>query len=233
MGCFLFLCFLALQGDSLYNPGFPDYLRNVYCDGKYIISSPLRWKKEDVLKSAVVIGTGCVIMTQDDKTRDLLGGFGLGGFFSLIEPLGREGAIIALSALYLGGRFSGNEEMEKIALVCGESVFISGIIVGGLKVLTGRARPFTGQGPYFYSPVSISLSHQSFPSIHTATAFSIASCLTERYDNQWVKILGYGGAFMVGLARVYKDKHWVSDTFFGGVIGFGVGKMVSRLKQGG
>ncbi|NOX66590.1 MAG: phosphatase PAP2 family protein, partial [Chlorobi bacterium] len=40
-----------------------------------------------------------------------------------------------------------------------------------------------------------------------------------------------GSAGVVGAARIYHDKHWVSDVFLGGAIGYFVGRFVVNLNN--
>lgn len=62
---------------------------------------------------------------------------------------------------------------------------------------------------------------RSFPSAHTASAFSGASFLQRRYG--WdIGLPAYLGATYVGWSRVYGDKHYVSDVLAGAALAWGV-----------
>jgi membrane-associated phospholipid phosphatase len=149
----------------------------------------------------------------------------------VIEPLGAEGAVIALGSVYLSGYLLHDITLKRVALLCGESALISGVIGGTLKILLGRARPYTEEGAYSYSPFNIHGSHQSLPSVHTSTAFALASCLADEYENTLVGVIGYGVAIMIGLSRIHDNEHWVSDVFLGSVVGIGVGRTISKLHK--
>ncbi|MGJ1412751.1 phosphatase PAP2 family protein [Sphingobacterium thalpophilum] len=62
----------------------------------------------------------------------------------------------------------------------------------------------------------------SFPSGHTATAFSSAQFMFREYKdtNFWLSISGYSFAVFTGAYRTINDKHWVSDVVAGA--GFGI-----------
>jgi membrane-associated phospholipid phosphatase len=62
----------------------------------------------------------------------------------------------------------------------------------------------------------------SFPSGHTATAFSSAQFMFREYkDNNFgLSISGYSFALFTGVYRTLNDKHWVSDVVAGA--GFGI-----------
>lgn len=69
-----------------------------------------------------------------------------------------------------------------------------------------------------------SLSSDSFPSGHTAVAFSTATIIGDAYN---CGIITYPLAGLVGLARIYKEKHWASDVYFGAVLGLLIGRLNS------
>ena len=77
----------------------------------------------------------------------------------------------------------------------------------------------------------------SFPSGHAGSAFAVASVFAETYgeQNPWVPWVVYPIAAGTSLSRIDDDRHWLSDVFLGGAIGYFTGKMVARyspfLKQ--
>jgi membrane-associated phospholipid phosphatase len=76
---------------------------------------------------------------------------------------------------------------------------------------------------------------KSFPSGHTALAFSAASFIDRRYGEQygaWVPAL-YGAAALTGVARVEAQKHHWRDVLAGGAIGWGAARFWSEPVQGG
>jgi hypothetical protein len=81
-------------------------------------------------------------------------------------------------------------------------------IVYPTKTLTLRTRPDGSKD-------------NSFPSGHTATAFVGAEFLYQEYKDKsvWIGVGGYTVATLVGLSRIYNDRHWVSDVITGAGIG--------------
>jgi len=67
----------------------------------------------------------------------------------------------------------------------------------------------------------------SFPSGHTATAFTGAHILFREYRevSPWIGISGYAVATTVGVMRILNRKHWVSDV----VAGAGVGILSAEI----
>ena len=75
------------------------------------------------------------------------------------------------------------------------------VTVGLAKGAYGKLRPNTG-------------SETSFPSGHTAAAFSGASFIYARYENFW-GWLAYGAAAYTGYSRVWADAHFLDDVVAG------------------
>jgi len=61
----------------------------------------------------------------------------------------------------------------------------------------------------------------SFPSGHTATAFTGAHILFKEYRDAspWIGVAGYAAATTVGAMRILNQKHWFSDVVTGAGIG--------------
>ena len=78
-------------------------------------------------------------------------------------------------------------------------------------MLVGYDRPENGN-----AHIGPAVSNASFPSGHTAVAFSMATILGESYDIKW---LTYPVAALVGLSRIEQNAHWPSDLLAGAIIG--------------
>ena len=63
--------------------------------------------------------------------------------------------------------------------------------------------------------------YYSFPSGHTAEAFTSAEFLYQEYKNvsPWYGVAGYAIAATTGYLRMYNNKHWFSDVVAGAGIG--------------
>ena len=85
---------------------------------------------------------------------------------------------------------------------------VNGVVVEVGKYAVGRERPDNSN-------------HFSFPSGHTSTAFVAAEFLHQEYKNQsvWISVGGYSMATLIGVARIYNNKHWVSDVVTGAGVG--------------
>jgi len=73
--------------------------------------------------------------------------------------------------------------------------------------------------------------YRSFPSGHTTGAFAFASVMAMSIDNVYWKTGWYGSAALVGMARIYHNVHWISDTFFAAAISYSVASYVVNFKN--
>ncbi len=131
-------------------------------------------------------------------------------------------------ALYLGGLISRNAQWRQVGLQSMQAVFYSGLAVVTLKEIFGRARPYQQQGAYQFKPFSFEESWRSFPSGHAAIAFAFSTVMANSVSNFWWKSFWFAAAFTVAGARMYHNVHWLSDVVAGGLIGWNVGKIVTR-----
>lgn len=154
--------------------------------------------------------------------------------------LGGTGVLAGSVAALAVGRLTGNDRLSEVGLRTSEAIVASGAIVGLTKGLVGRQRPFLEKG----DPVDFFVGRgfgngglTSFPSGHTAAAFSAATVLSLEARRSWPRAapvltpLLYGGATAVGLARMYDSKHWASDVALGATIGTLSGIQVMRYND--
>ena len=158
-----------------------------------------------------------------------------------VQYFGDPGSVILSAGLYAIGRATGWRSGADIGLHSFEAVVLSGAITGGLKAITGRARPSASGGKdpdYFSFFGGISNNRfQSFPSGHTTAAFAVASAVTSE-SRRWspratwiVAPAMYGTATLVGLSRMYNNAHWASDVVLGAGIGTFSGLKVVRYSH--
>jgi membrane-associated phospholipid phosphatase len=120
-------------------------------------------------------------------------------------------------------------------------VLVANGVTGFLKGTLGRARPFvsndTNPRDFRFGGGFSSSDRQSFPSGHTTTAFAAAAAVTSEIRRlhpkatPYVATVMYGGATLVGLSRMYHNKHWASDVALGAAIGTFSGLKVVRYSH--
>ena len=135
-------------------------------------------------------------------------------------------AVIFSSSMYLGGLFWGSNSVRTTGRLLLESIVLSALTTQVIKYVTGRSRPFVGKGNADFNFFSLEDKYNSFPSGHTAVAFSMASVLSRQIDTWWAYAGFYSLALSTGGARMYYDKHWLSDVFLGAAIGIISGNVI-------
>ena len=144
--------------------------------------------------------------------------------------LGGPGPFLMGAGLFVAGRLSGMPRLADAGLHMTEAVVLAASLTGLGKGVFGRALPnvnvnnpddfqffrgfHDGNGPFV-----------SFPSGHAAASFAMAAVVTGEVD-RWhpglahiVGPIAYGGAGLVGLARMYQNVHWASDLPLAAAIG--------------
>ena len=105
------------------------------------------------------------------------------------------------------------------AAITGKSVILSLAIVNILKYSTLIMRPDNSN-------------NNSFPSGHTAFAFTLAEVLHQEYkDKPLIYITGYTIATTVGAMRILNNKHWLTDVLVGAGVGMAATKLVYATHQ--
>jgi membrane-associated phospholipid phosphatase len=158
-----------------------------------------------------------------------------------LEGISSPGAYIIGGGLYAAGRLTHNKNIADLGWHGTEAVLLSSVVTGVLKGTLGRARPFvvndTNPRDFKLLKGFSSSDRQSFPSGHTTTAFAAAAAVTSEVQHIWpratwyVAPLMYTGATLVGLSRMYHNKHWASDVVLGAGVGTFSGIKVVRYSH--
>jgi membrane-associated phospholipid phosphatase len=128
--------------------------------------------------------------------------------------------------MYLWGTFAKNEQQRETGFLSGEAALDAYIDTTMIKYVAGRDRPFTanGRGNFFDGG-------SSFVSQHSAVSWAIASVIAHEYPGPLTKILSYGMAGAVSVARVEAHQHFMSDAVLGSALGWYIGRQVYRARS--
>jgi membrane-associated phospholipid phosphatase len=163
---------------------------------------------------------------------------------TVVRTIAEPGAFIIGGSLYAVGRISKQHDMADLGLHGTESVIVASVFAGVLKDAFGRARPYvhpptdsTGYDPNDWQlgrGLAKGDDYRSFPSGHAVAAFAAAAAVANESSRWWpgskwlVGTVMYGGAGLVGVSRMYNNKHWASDVMMGAAIGTFAGNKVVR-----
>jgi membrane-associated phospholipid phosphatase len=157
----------------------------------------------------------------------------------IVRTIAQPGSVIIGVGMYTTGRLANNDHVAALGLHGTEALFVGNGVATVLKDFFGRARPFVDSVP---NPDNWQLfrgfrhggGYQSFPSGHAVAAFAAAAAVTSETSLWWPKATWavapamYGGAALVGLSRMYDNRHWASDVIMGAAIGTFAGIKIVR-----
>lgn len=213
------------------------YLARFGHDFAKTITSPLHWDKQDWARATLISGATLLLVACDGTIMKWVQGHRthtsneVSLFF---RGFGDELNLVGFSALlYAAGEIGHSDGLRKTALLSIESLAAATAIAWTTKFVVGRARPFTGQPPLTFSPFSLKGSDNSFPSVHTTTAFAVATIIAEQTRGVAVDILAYSLATLVGLSRIHDNEHWASSVLVGWAIGHFVAKKIWDMNKPG
>ncbi len=209
-----------------------------YRDGGRVITSPLRWKRNDWLKVIAISGGAIALHQLDVPINEVVNRNNtpfIKGFSNTFQPFGNVFYVVpALLGVYGIGSFSHDEQLSGFAIAAGKAVIISNALVTYAKVVTHRHRP-NDDTPTLknkWDGPRADLKNVSFFSSHTATAFALATTISSNYsEHKWVSPVAYTMASLVGISRITANEHWATDVFVGAVVGYSVGKLIDKLNR--
>lgn len=159
----------------------------------------------------------------------------------LFNRLAVPGAFIASAGLYGGGLLAGDGHVADIGLHMGEALVAASVITYAVKFAAGRARPALDITDPFDFELGRGLhdeEYRAFPSGHTTVAFAAAAAVAQELHWRWsgrhdvlVSALTYGPATLVGLTRMFDNRHWASDVVMGAAVGTLTGWAVVRYNH--
>lgn len=195
-------------------------------DTKAVVKAPSEWKRQEWSLAALGVASVGLAFALDRRVDDGHRREGFDNFSKKIETLGGMGGLALVGGLYGGGVLADQPELRAIGADAGMAILISRVAIDlPLKALTGRTRPIDGEGSHHFKFFG---KGDSFPSGHATQAFAIASVVAAHTDKIWLQGGAYGLATLVGLARVQRREHWLSDVVAGGLLGTAVGRIVVR-----
>jgi hypothetical protein len=200
-----------------------------------ILTAPLRLRERDA--PAVVafgLGTTLALATDTDTMKEI--GNNPHREHEASKYSDYAGIYAPSSALALGyfvGSARKNHHLQETTILAEEAMVDSFILNTALGYAVDRQTPTQGNGKGNIWPNGIKTwpDGQSMPSDHSILAWSFAHVVASEYDGIATKIVVYSLATSVSGARVVARKHFPSDVFVGGVLGYYTGGYVIRRRS--
>jgi len=189
------------------------------------IKQPTKWEGNDWLRLGLIGAGTFLVMQADQPIRDAVMR-DQSYYKSFPVEFGKlwgetySTAIIA-GAFSLHGLLADDNSTKKVGFEVLQAALYSGGITTVLKVVFGRARPYTNRGRADYQPFTVlDDGYHALPSGHTTLAFALSTVLSRNAESGVLKVLAYVPAALTMFSRVYQDYHWTSDCLLGAVVGF-------------
>src|SRR5882762_4009239 len=195
--------------------GFHGLAKDFLGDQQQIWTSPARLRFSDTQWLVPLSGiTAGLFVTDSEYSKHLSHNPSTISHYKTLSNAGVGALIGGAGGMWVLSHINHNEHWSETGFLAGEAALNSLIAVGTFKYSLGRQRPFQGDGsgPFFRGGTS-------FPSEHSAAAWSVAGVLAHEYPGPLMKIMAYGLASLVDISRVRAQQHFPSDVVVGAVIG--------------
>lgn len=148
---------------------------------------------------------------------------------TLISKLGYTSRLIPLSAvLYGAGLLLDADDLREAGIGCATADISNTLARHALARLVGRLRPQYTRDPYVIRPLAFGdWPMRSFPGGHAANIMACTSFWNHRFDLGLAEPALYLLATGIGMGRTLDEAHWSSDTLFGFIFGWAVGRAVA------
>jgi len=170
--------------------------------------------------------------TQANRKLQLLATF--------VRTTATPGSYVIGTSMYVVGRLADNHKLASLGLHGTEALAVGEGVASVVKMVVGRQRPSvepSNPDSYQFMRGLGSDAYRSFPSGHTVSAFAAAAAVTAETSRNdpsstwYVAPIMYGGAALVGISRMYNNRHWASDVIVGAGIGTFAGLKIVRFND--
>lgn len=217
--------------------------REFLSDTGRIWSSPARFKAKSIIPLVGLAAAAAFLIASDESVRDGVQTFAgkhawVGDVAPVVTNMGGLAGFMTAGAFFGAGLIFKDTRARDTGYLATNAILQCFLVDSFLKGVAGRQRPFIAAGEDHWSgPAGFfkrfekgqSDFYTSFPSGHSAAAFSLATVIAMQYRHRaWVPVVAYTVAAGVGLSRLTLDRHWASDVAIGAVMGHLVGRLVVR-----
>ena len=132
----------------------------------------------------------------------------------------------AAGGMFLLGKITHNDHAAETGFLASEAALNAAMVDFSLKSAFQRERPYVGSGAgHFFAGGS------SFPSEHAAISWAIAGVVAHEYPGTLTKLVSYGLASAVTVARVTGKEHFPSDAVAGSALGYFIARQIYRRRR--
>lgn len=201
-----------------------EFLKHLISDQKAIWTSPahLRWA-DGAWLFPLAAATGGFLASDRAVPPALTSDQNKLNRYVSISNYGLYSMVGAGGGFYIWSKLSHDDHQRETGILAGEAAVDGLAVTTALKYAFGRERPYVdhGLGHFFQGG-------DSFPSDHSAIAWSVASVIAHEYPGTLTQVGVYGLATVVSATRVLGQQHFPSDVVVGAAMGWLIGREVYR-----
>ncbi|MFZ0762120.1 MAG: capsule assembly Wzi family protein [Candidatus Sulfotelmatobacter sp.] len=213
--------YILQPGEDPENRLFSPFVKHLVGDQKEFWTSPSRLKTKDlkwILPAAGVLGA--FVASDSWLAKQVPASHVSSKTFSDYATY----SFIGLGgASFLLGHMNHDDHLSEAGLLASEAAINATALSYAFKEITQRQRPYqgNGHGNFFGGGTS-------FPSEHSAIAWSVASVWAHEYPGWFSQMAAYGLASAVSMTRVTAKQHFPSDVIVGSLLGWYLSREVYR-----
>jgi membrane-associated phospholipid phosphatase len=198
------------------------FLKHIVSDQKEFWTSPARFRTKDLKWILPGAGVVAAFIASDSWWSKQVNPAHVQTSLH-ISDYGAYSMIGLGGASFLFGEVTHNDHVRETGLLSGEAAINATGVAYLFKEITQRQRPLqdSGNGDFFKGGAS-------FPSEHSAIAWSIASVWAHEYPGWLSQTAAYGLASAITVTRVTAKQHFPADVVVGSALGWYFGHQVYR-----
>jgi len=204
---------------------------------KKTVLSPVHFTGADWKKAGMIAaGTG-LLYSQDTAIRDFFQKSRTPDSNATARVFSHfgDGAVSTeiFLVLYAYGEISHKNKFKRTGLLGAQSMLVTGIITGAVKLTLQRPLPCSGSSyDTWYDGKWNNIDDLAFPSGHTSSSFAFATIIASEFaDVKYVPVLAYATASLTALAMMNDNLHWASDILPGAALGYFTAKKIEDLQK--
>jgi membrane-associated phospholipid phosphatase len=194
-------------------------------DQSAIWTSPLHLKRGDSIWALPALAGTAALVASDSWFSKQVPSRGIARSRSL-SNYGAFSLAGTAGGMFLFGRITHRDHAAETGFLASEAAVNVAAVEFALKSAFQRQRPYDGSGAgRFFAGGS------SFPSEHAAVSWAIAGVVAHEYPGTLTKLISYGLASAVTVARVTGREHFPSDTVVGSALGYFIAQQIYRRRR--
>jgi len=198
------------------------FVKHLVGDQKQFWTSPARFRTKDLKWILPAAGITAAFIASDSWWSRQVNPSHMQTSLH-ISDYGAYSMIGLTGASFLFGHMTHDDHLQEAGLLTGEAAINATGVAYLFKEMTQRQRPLqdSGNGDFFKGG-------SSFPSEHSAIAWSVASVWAHEYPGWLSQTAAYGLATAITITRVTAKQHFPSDVIIGSALGWYFGRQVYR-----